>query len=210
MRVRTKICGITSLRDALNAVNCGADAIGFVFFEDSPRYINVEKAEEICQSLPPLVSVVGLFVNAQPEFIRSVCSKVPLSLLQFHGDEQEADCNIYRLPYIKAIRIQTDEDVLIAQKMFKSAQGLLVDTYKKGIPGGTGEIFDWSLLPNRSAGHLIKPLILAGGLSPDNISDAIQSVQPYAVDVSGGVELMPGVKDHEKVSRFIKGAQCEY
>jgi len=200
VRVRTKICGITSAKDALQAVKSGADALGFVFYKPSPRYIDVQSVLEICEILPPFVTTVGLFVNADQNEIEFATKEAELSLLQFHGDELEAECDRYMLPYIKAIRVQTTQDVIEAESGFQSAQAILVDAYKKGVPGGTGERFDWSLLPeNRN-----KPLVLAGGLKAENVYQAIQSVRPYAVDVSGGVELTNGIKDHEKVSRFIE------
>lgn len=205
LRVRTKICGITRVEDAVCAVNAGADAIGLVFYGPSPRHVSIEQAQLICAALPPFVTVVALFVDEDRKVIEEVCRAVPINLLQFHGAETEEDCLGFKIPYIKAIRVRLDTDVGVAEKKFESAQAILVDTYKKGVPGGTGELFDWSLLP---IDH-IKPLILAGGLTPDNIRKAIQTVQPYAVDVSGGVELEKSIKDHEKVSQFIKGVSRE-
>lgn len=199
MRVRTKICGITCLEDALQAVEAGADALGFVFYPPSPRYIAIEDAAKICQQLPPFVTRVGLFVNADKDLVSRACASMAIDLLQFHGDETEADCCGYSRPYIKAIRIRTSDDFSVAEKQFPTAAGILVDAYKPGVPGGTGEQFDWSLLP----GHRVKPLILAGGLKETNIYQAIQSVHPYAVDVSGGVERSKGKKDHQLVSQFL-------
>ncbi|MFV1873727.1 MAG: phosphoribosylanthranilate isomerase [Oleiphilus sp.] len=199
MRVRTKICGITSLKDALQAIHAGADALGFVFYKPSPRYIAPEDAADICRQLPPFITKVGLFVNADEQAIQAVCDSVALDLLQFHGDEQEADCLKYKLPYIKAIRIQNDQDVKLAELAYTSALAILVDAYKPGVPGGTGEKFDWSLLPKTRT----KPLILAGGLNEKNIYQAIQTVRPYAVDVSGGVEQAKGKKNHTIVTQFI-------
>ena len=200
MRVRAKICGITNIEDALNAVHSGCDAIGLVFYEPSPRNISIKDAVEICNALPAFVTVVGLFVDALTIDIENICREVPLSLLQFHGHETEAECVSHHLPYIKAIRIKTSQDVSDAESNYQTAQAILVDTYKKGIPGGTGEKFDWSLLPEKPK----KPLILAGGLTPDNIKQAINAVRPYAVDVSGGVESEKGIKNHKKVSLFLK------
>jgi len=200
LRVRTKICGITRVEDALCAVNAGADAIGLVFYAPSPRNVSIEQAQKICAVLPPFVTIVALFVDEKRQEIARICQAVPINLLQFHGDEVEKDCLGFALPYIKAIKVRTNSDVETAEKEFESAQAILVDTYKKGVAGGTGELFDWSLLP---VDHK-KTLILAGGLTPDNIRKAIQTVQPYAVDVSGGVELKKSVKDHEKVTQFIK------
>ena len=200
LRVRTKICGITNVADALCAVDAGADAIGLVFYEPSPRNVSIEEAQNICNALPPFVTIVGLFVDKQRQEIERICQAVPINLLQFHGDESVEDCIGFTIPYIKAIKVRTNSDVEIAETEYISAQAILVDTYKKGVAGGTGELFDWSLLPKVHN----KPLILAGGLTPKNIRKAIQAVQPYAVDVSGGVELKKSIKDHEKVSQFIK------
>lgn len=199
MRVRAKICGITNLDDALQAIEAGADALGFVFYAPSPRYISIERAVQICEKLPPFVSRVGLFVDASREQIEQACDSLALDLLQFHGDESETDCLGFSRSYIKAIRVQTGSDFQQAETAFPSAKAILVDAYKPGVPGGTGERFDWSLLPaNRS-----KPLILAGGLNEKNIYQAIQSVRPYAVDVSGGVEQTKGKKNHQLVSQFL-------
>lgn len=199
MRVRSKICGITSLDDALQAIEAGADALGFVFYPPSPRYIPVEEAAIICQQLPPFVTRVGLFVNADKELVNRACVSSAIDLLQFHGDETEAQCIGFSRPYIKAIRIRSHADFQAAEKNFPAAQAILVDAYKPGVPGGTGERFDWSLLPDTRQ----KPLILAGGLNVTNIYQAIRSVHPYAVDVSGGVESAKGKKDHQLVSQFI-------
>lgn len=199
MRIRTKICGITCLEDALQAIHSGADALGFVFYEASPRYVSVKSAADICRNLPPFVSKVGLFVNAEASTVQSVIDEVGLDLLQFHGDEQEKTCVKYKVPYIKAIRIRGQNDFSQAEQQFHSSLGILVDTYKPGIPGGTGESFDWSLLPEKRS----KPLILAGGLNENNVYQAIQSVRPYAVDVSGGVEQAKGKKNHNTVTQFL-------
>ena len=205
-RVRIKICGITRPQDALHAVNAGADAIGLVFYPPSPRHVEVDIARQICSVLPPFVTVVGLFVNERRARVEEICHLIPLSLIQFHGDESETDCTGYCLPYIKAIKVRTKTDVASAEQQFSSAQALLVDAYKEGVPGGTGETFDWSLLPSSRS----KPLVLAGGLTPHNVRIAIHSVQPYAVDVSGGVEAAKGIKDHEKISRFINEVSLGY
>lgn len=199
-RVRVKICGITRVEDAVHAVESGADAIGLVFYEPSPRNVSVETAREICERIPPFVSVVGLFVDRAESEVREICSRVPISLLQFHGNETEAYCAKFNHPYMKAIRVRSTEDVLMAEKEYGSAQGLLVDTYKEGVAGGTGETFDWDLLPE----NIATPLILAGGLNPSNVRKAIEHVKPFAVDVSGGVEADKGIKDPKKVSQFIE------
>ena len=199
MRVRAKICGITCLEDAIQAIEAGADALGFVFYPPSPRYISMELAADICQKLPPFVYRVGLFVDAGRQQIEQACNTLALDLLQFHGDESEAECQGFSRPYIKAIRIQTGADFQHAETVYPSAKAILVDAYKPGVPGGTGERFDWSLLPATRS----KPLILAGGLNEKNIYQAIQSVRPYAVDVSGGVEQTKGKKNHQLVSQFL-------
>tara|TARA_R110001592_G_scaffold74447_1_gene226338 strand:- start:3952 stop:4575 length:624 start_codon:yes stop_codon:yes gene_type:complete len=199
VRVRAKICGITSYEDAMHAIAAGADALGFVFYEPSPRYISPELAKDICQKLPPFVCKVGLFVNASRKEINDICNVVFLDILQFHGDEQEQECLGFSIPYIKAIRIQSNKDFSDAEMAFPQALAILVDAYKPGVPGGTGESFDWSLLPKERS----KPLILAGGLTEKNIYQAIQSVRPYAVDVSGGVEQAKGKKNHQTVTHFL-------
>lgn len=208
MRVRAKICGITSPEDALLAVNAGADAIGLVFYPPSPRYVSPETARAICEVVPPFVTIVGLFVDHLRKDIREICESIPLGLLQFHGDESEADCQGHGRPYIKAVRVRDHETVVAASEQYQSAIGLLVDTYQPGLPGGTGKVFDWSLLPEQCT----KPLILAGGLSPSNVQEAIAQVRPFGVDVSGGVEKAKGVKDPEKVFKFIKevSRECQH
>ena len=199
MKVRAKICGITSFEDASQAISAGADALGFVFYQKSPRYISPEQAADICKKLPPFVCKVGLFVDASRNEINEVCQAVELDLLQFHGDEREEDCLGFSAPYIKAIKIQSDKDFESAVVNYPSAKAILVDTYKQGVPGGTGDRFDWTLLPMQR----FKPLILAGGLNEKNIYQAIQSVRPYAVDVSGGVEQVKGKKNHCTVTQFL-------
>ena len=200
VRTRIKICGITSLADALQAIEAGADALGFVFYEPSPRYVEPERVRDIIAALPPFVSTVGLFVNSDFSHVDAISRSTSLSMIQFHGDESEEFCSRFDLPYIKAVRVQSSEDVMKADAEYRNAQGLLLDAYKKGIPGGTGESFDWSLIPQ----DMKKPLILAGGLDSSNVGEAVSMVRPYAVDVSGGVELRKGVKDHAKISKFIK------
>ncbi len=203
-RVRTKICGITSVEDALCAVNAGADAIGLVFYGPSPRNVSLKQAKAICAALPPFVSVVALVVDRPREEIQALCDTLPISLLQFHGDEADRDCTGFGLPYIKAIRVRSADDVRGAADLYPGAQGILVDAYVEGVAGGTGQTFDWSLLP----GRYDKPLILAGGLNPANVRNAISQVKPYAVDVSGGVEREKGIKDHKKIVSFINEVLC--
>lgn len=198
---RAKICGITTVEDALHAAECGADALGFVFYPPSPRNIAAEIAADIIQQLPAFVTTVGLFVDAEPEFVRSVQSAVPLDLLQFHGDESEQECQSYETPYIKAIRMKEGIDLAALCDKYRSSRGILLDAYVAGKAGGTGEVFDWNRIPQQ----LEKPIILAGGLTPSNVQLAIQSVAPWAVDVSGGVEQAKGKKDPALVSAFMKG-----
>jgi len=200
-RTRIKICGITRVEDAVAAVNAGADAIGLVFYEKSPRHVSVEQAIEIVKKVPAFVSVVGLFVDAPSEYIKTILSQVHLDLLQFHGNETPAQCQQFHLPYIKAIRVKPDSNLVQYALDFNDAKALLLDAYTKGVAGGTGQVFDWKLIPNSLAHHVI----LAGGLTPDNVTEAIAQVHPYAVDVSGGVELSKGIKSADKISAFIKG-----
>ncbi len=201
MRTRVKICGITRLEDALTAIKFGADALGFVFYEKSPRNISADQAAEIVRKLPAFVSVVGLFVNAQPIEVERILSKVHLDILQFHGDETPAECRQYQLPYMKAIRVQVCTNLLQYDLDFHDAKALLLDAYTEGLAGGTGQVFDWGLIPN----NMSNSIVLAGGLNADNITDAIQQVQPYAVDVSGGVEQEKGIKDADKIAAFMRG-----
>lgn len=197
--VRSKICGITRLEDALAAIEAGADAIGFVFYAKSPRAVTAEQARAIIAALPPFVTTVGLFVDMPRAELNALLAQVPLDLLQFHGDETAADCDGYPRPYIKALRVQAGDDVSAMIARYPAASGILLDTFVAGVPGGTGEAFDWSLVPRQSP----KPIILAGGLTPENVRAAIEQVQPYAVDVSGGVEQSKGIKSAEKVRAFI-------
>jgi len=198
--VRSKICGITRIEDALVAAEAGADAIGLVFYAASPRAVSVPQAQAIIAALPPFVTTVGLFVNTARRELESVLEAVPLDILQFHGDETPADCEGYRRPYIKALRVRPGDDIAARCREYRGAAGILLDTYVPGVPGGTGAAFDWSLIP----GDLSMPLILAGGLTVQNVRAAITQVAPYAVDVSGGVELEKGVKDAEKIRAFIR------
>jgi phosphoribosylanthranilate isomerase len=201
--VRVKICGITRVEDALAAAAAGADAIGLVFYAKSPRAVDIEQAREILAALPPFVTSVGLFVDAERSELERILASVPLDLLQFHGDESVQQCEAFGRPYIKALRVKAGDDIAAQVACYPSAQGILLDAYVEGVPGGTGEAFDWSLIPQA----LSKPLILAGGLRPDNVAEAVSRVRPYAVDVSGGVEASKGVKDVEKVDAFIRAAR---
>jgi phosphoribosylanthranilate isomerase len=200
LRVRVKICGITRVNDALIAVDQGADAIGLVFYGPSPRNVSINQAIEIANQIPAFVSVVGLFVNAEPNFINEVTSKVKLDLLQFHGDESPEQCANYNLPFMKAIRVKSETNLVQYAKDFSAAKALLLDAYIDGAVGGTGQVFDWNLIPKQ----LIKPIILAGGLNVTNVAQAIQQVRPYAVDVSGGVEASKGIKDPAKIAEFMR------
>ncbi len=200
MRTRVKICGITRTEDALAAVQYGADAIGLVFYAPSPRNVSIEKAAEIVAALPPFVSVVGLFVNAMPAEIEAVLKRVHLDCLQFHGDESAEDCAQINMPYYKAVRVKSDTNLLQYAVEFKQAKALLLDTYSEAAVGGTGQVFDWHLIPP----NLDVPVILAGGLTVENVASAVMQVKPYAVDVSGGVEASKGIKDKMKIASFIR------
>ncbi len=199
MRTRIKICGITRPEDGVAVAECGADAIGLVFYQPSPRNVTIAQAREVVRALPPFITVVGLFVNATDDEIRDVLDAVPLGLLQFHGDEPVRVCGGYDLPYIKALRMAPGLDVAATVACYQDAQGILLDTYQPGVAGGTGEIFDWEAVPD----GLKKPIILAGGLTPQNVGEAVTQVRPYAVDVSGGVEAAKGIKDINKISAFV-------
>ena len=201
MRTRVKICGITRADDALRAAQLGADAIGLVFYDKSPRAVDIDSARDILAVLPPFVSVVGLFVDPTPRHVAAVLHRVPLDILQFHGNEEPGECTAYNKPYIKAIRVKEGVNLHEQAKRYASARGLLLDTYVPGVPGGTGQAFNWSLIPK----DLKKYVILAGGLTPKNVWQVISSVRPFAVDVSSGVEVEKGIKDPEKMAAFIRG-----
>ncbi len=201
--IRIKICGITSVADGLAAVRAGAHAIGLVFYSKSPRAVTLEQATEIAAALGPFVTLVGLFVDAEPEFVRAAAAVAGLQLLQFHGDESREYCEQFQRPYMKAIRMRPELDVVAAINEYPSASGILLDAYRPGIPGGTGETFDWQRVPAQS----LRPLVLAGGLTPVNVAAAIQATGVYGVDVSGGVESAPGKKDKEKIDQFIHNAR---
>lgn len=201
--VRIKICGITSVDDAQAALMAGADAVGLVFYEASPRAVSISQAKTIAYSLGAFVSVTGLFVNADPVFVQSVLAEVPLQLLQFHGDESRVYCESFQRPYMKALRMKPELDVGRVIADYPSASAILLDAYRPGVPGGTGETFDWARVPKNS----LKPIVLAGGLTPDNVAAAITATGVYGVDVSGGVELSPGKKDHTKIQSFITNAR---
>lgn len=199
MVTRIKICGITRAQDALAVAHSGADAIGLVFYERSPRYVSIARAVELVRGLPPFVTTVGLFVNAEPDFVRAVLAAVPLDVLQFHGDESPAYCAQFNRPYLKAIRVRAGVNLLQCAADYGGAQGLLLDAFIEGLPGGTGASFDWGLIPKK----LPLPVILSGGLDAQNVAAAIGQVFPYAVDVSSGVEMSKGIKDATKIAAFI-------
>ena len=203
MPTRIKICGITRIEDALAAARLGTDAIGLVFWPQSARAVTPAKAREIVAALPPFVSSVGVYVDPEAEWVEQTASVAGLNLLQFHGDESPEFCSQFSLPYIKAVRVRAGVDLLQYATRYSSARGLLLDTYVEGTPGGTGDAFNWGLIPQR----LPLPLILSGGLHPGNVTTAIKQVQPWAVDVSSGVEAAKGIKDAEKIAAFMQGVR---
>lgn len=201
MQTRVKICGITRIEDASSAVNEGADAIGLIFYAPSPRNVDINIAAEIVKQLPPFVSVVGLFVNADQAWVDDVLLNVPIDLMQFHGEETPAYCRQFGKPYMKAIRVRESTNLLQYEDEFSDARALLLDTFVDGAAGGTGKTFDWNLIPKT----MVKPVVLAGGLNATNVTEAIRKVRPYAVDVSGGVEQSKGIKSAEKIAAFMRG-----
>lgn len=202
MRTRVKICGITRIDDGLIAARAGADAIGLVFAQ-SPRQVKPEQARAITAALPPFVTVVGLFVDADADAVRSILGSVRLDLLQFHGSETPDFCRQFSKPYIKAVSMREGVNVSATAAAHADAAGVLLDTHSEQAAGGSGRTFDWSRVP----ANLSKPLILAGGLNPDNVAEAVRRVRPYAVDVSSGVEREKGIKDAARVQAFIKAVQ---
>lgn len=200
---RIKICGITREEDLLAAARLGADAIGLVFYAKSPRYVTPLRAAELLRALPPFVTSVGLFVNASPEEVRATLAVAPLDLLQFHGDEEPEYCASFGLPYLKAVRVKPEVDLVQYAARYASARGLLLDAFVEGIPGGTGLSFDWSLIPS----DLSLPVVLSGGLDPANVQQAVEQVKPWAVDVSSGVEAAKGIKDAAKIAAFVQGVR---
>jgi len=201
-RTRIKVCGITRPEDARAAVELGVDAIGLVFYPPSPRCVTVEQAWEIARIVPPFVTLVGLFVNETKLTVRRVMEAVPIQLLQFHGEEEESFCRSFHAPYVKAARVRPGLDLVKYAQAYPSAQGLLLDAWVEGFGGG-GNTFDWSLIPPR----LPLPLILSGGLDVGNVSEAVRSVRPWAVDVSSGVEAAKGIKDAGKIAAFVSGVR---
>lgn len=203
MRTRVKVCGITNIEDALAAAHAGADAIGLVFYAQSPRAVTVEQAAKIVAALPPFVTTVALFVDAPADEVQQVLQQVPIDLLQFHGDEPPEFCVSFQRPYIKALRMQPGIDITRQANMHPLALGILLDAWVPGLPGGTGQTFNWNDIPS-----LTQPLVLAGGLTPDNVQQAITQVNPWAVDISGGVEMSKGRKDHAKVQAFMQAVNA--
>ena len=197
---KVKICGFTEAENAREAAIAGVDAIGLVFYDKSPRNVDILRAQEIIEALPPFVNRVGLFVNANPSFVDEVLCEVPLDTLQFHGDESLLDCSQYQMPFIKSLRVKPETNVLKVADEFSSASAILLDSFNPSAYGGTGEAFDWSL----ACVDISLPIILAGGLNETNVSAAISQVKPYAVDASSGVESAPGVKDIDKIVAFIR------
>jgi phosphoribosylanthranilate isomerase len=208
--VKVKICGITNLEDAKSAAEVGADAIGFIFYKESPRYIPVQKAADIIRAIPPFVLTVGVFVNETPEIIHEAVKRCNLSLVQLHGDETPEFCGSLNLRAIKAIRVFREEDLKPIDAF--PVEGILVDSYQPGQFGGTGLAINWKILKGISkcgtgCPPKTRPVILSGGLTPQNVEEAIETVSPYAVDVSSGVEKEPGKKDREKMKQFIQNAR---
>lgn len=198
MKTRIKICGLTREEDVDAAVAAGADAIGFVFYPPSPRYVSPQRAAELVKRIPPFVDVVGLFVNEAPEVVRIACKALPINVLQFHGDEDAAYCSQFARPYLRAARVRPGLDLVEFAGSFPDARGLLLDAFVEGYGGG-GHVFDWTLIPP----NLPSYLVLSGGLTADNVGDAVRRVRPVAVDISSGVEASKGIKDHSKIAAFV-------
>lgn len=200
MQTHIKICGITRPEDAISAAKLGANALGLVFYPPSPRAVSIVQAQAIANVTPPFVQLVGLFVDATYEEITQILEQVPLNLLQFHGNESPEFCEQFHRPYIKALHIKENSDLNQQIALYKTARGILLDTFNPILKGGTGETFDWQQIPK----NLAKSLILAGGLTVENVKQAILQVKPSAVDVSGGVEETKGIKSSSKIHDFIQ------
>jgi phosphoribosylanthranilate isomerase len=203
LNTKIKICGITNLGNAIDAVELGVDALGFVFFKESPRYIEPKKARQIINSLPSFILRVGLFVNPSIDEVLFAIRDSRVNMLQFHGDEDEKFCNQFNLPYIKAISLRDGVNLLECCRLFYSSSAILVDSYSEKLRGGTGETFNWDLIPKEAP----LPFIVAGGLNSDNVNSLISKIKPYAVDVSGGVELEKGIKDYDMMKNFVLGVK---
>lgn len=201
--VRTKICGITREEDLLAAARQGADAIGLVFYSKSPRFVTAQRAAELLRRAPPFVTSVGLFVDQTEEEVRAVLQAAPLDVLQFHGDEPPEYCRAFGRPYLKAVRVRPGTDLVQYAARYADACGLLLDAFVDGVPGGTGQVFDWNLIPR----DLAVPVVLSGGLDAANVGAAIERVRPWAVDVSSGVEAAKGIKDAAKIAAFMQGVR---
>ena len=200
MQTRIKFCGMTNQQDVQRAIELGIDAVGFVFVSDSPRYVTLEQAQKIIEKVPPFIIKVGLFMNSEREYIHSVLKNIRLDLLQFHGEESEDFCLQFQCPYLKAVPMRSILSLSDYCKNYPSAVGFVLDSHAEGQMGGSGEAFEWSQIPKNHD----KPMILAGGLTPENVAEAIRSAHPYAVDVSSGIEASKGIKDLVKMEHFIK------
>lgn len=203
MRTRVKICGITSVNDGLAAARHGADAIGLIFYPPSPRLVSLDRAREIAASLPPFVGRVAVFVNPARADVDAVISACRPDLLQFHGEETVDFCRSFGVPYLRSLRVRPGVDLLELLSPFGDAAGWLLDAYRQELYGGTGEVFDWDLVPRAAA----RPLVLSGGLDAENVGAAIRRVRPWAVDVSSGVEAAKGVKDERRIAAFMEAVR---
>ena len=215
LRTRIKICGITRVEDGLAAAQAGADAIGLVFWPGTPRVVAFDRARAIADVIPPFVSLVGLFVDPSVTDVEAALAAVPLDLLQFHGAETPAFCAAFAKPWLKAIHVGAQTDLVECALRYQGASGLLFDTFSPGdLPGGTGKSFDWMLLRNTLGNRVATPLVLSGGLDPENVAAAISAVHPWAVDVSSGVEArdeqgrpLKGIKDAARIAAFVAGVR---
>lgn len=204
MGTRVKICGITRIEDAEAAVAAGADAVGLVFDPQSPRCVTLDQARAVADVVPPFVSVVALFVDSDAAQVHAALQFVRINLLQFHGHEGPEQCRLYHRPYVKAIRMRDGVDLKAEARRYDDASGLVLDSYVPGRAGGSGEAFDWNRVPR----DLARPVILAGGLTPENVRAAIRQVRPSAVDVSSGVETAKGIKDRAKMAAFVAAVRA--
>jgi phosphoribosylanthranilate isomerase len=198
MKTRIKMCGLTREEDVDAAIESGADAIGFVFYPPSPRFVSPQKAAQLAKRIPPFVDVVGLFVNESPELVLATCEQLPINILQFHGDESADYCRQFDRPYLRAARVRPGLDLVEFGHSYSDARGLLLDAFVDGFGGG-GHVFDWKLIPPDLPGFLV----LSGGLTEANVGEAIARVRPVAVDVSSGIEVSKGIKDHSKIAAFV-------
>ncbi|WP_058475267.1 phosphoribosylanthranilate isomerase [Legionella quateirensis] len=199
-RIRVKMCGMTRNEDIAHAISLGVDAIGLIFYPKSSRYVSIEQAGMLLKNLPPFIDAVAVLVNPDKGTVRQILDELPVTLLQFHGNESAEFCQEFKVPYIKAVHAKSSSQIIHVANEFHSARAVLLDTATQNCRGGTGLTFDWNIIPD----NLSKPYILAGGLNEFNVMDAIKLHRPYAVDVCSGIEALPGVKDHQKMSRFMK------